>query len=40
MAIRVLLEGEVADTNTDSEVTPLMNAAFDAAHRAVEEQLQ
>ena len=32
--------GRISIANTDSEVTPLMNAAFDAAHRAVEEQLQ
>ena len=30
--------GRISIANTDSEVTPLMNAAFDAAHRAVEEQ--
>ena len=32
--------GRISIANTDSEVTPYMNAAFDAAHRAVEEQLQ
>ena len=32
--------GRISIANTDSEVTPLMNAAFDAAHRAVEEQTQ
>ena len=31
--------GRISIANTDSEVTPLMNAAFDAAHRAVEEQV-
>jgi len=31
--------GRISIANTDSEVTPLMNAAFDAAHRAVEEQI-
>jgi spermidine dehydrogenase len=30
--------GRISIANTDSEVTPYMNAAFDAAHRAVEEQ--
>jgi spermidine dehydrogenase len=30
--------GRISIANTDSEVTPLMNAAFDAAYRAVEEQ--
>jgi len=32
--------GRISIANTDSEVTPLMNAAFDAAHRAVEEQTE
>ena len=32
--------GRISIANTDSEVTPLMNAAFDAAYRAVQEQLQ
>ena len=32
--------GRISIANTDSEVMPLMNAAFDAAHRAVEEQTQ
>jgi spermidine dehydrogenase len=32
--------GRISIANTDSEVAPLMNAAFDAAHRAVEEQTQ
>jgi len=31
--------GRISIANTDSEVTPLMNAAFDAGHRAVEEQI-
>ena len=31
--------GRISIANTDSEVTPLMNAAFDAAYRAVEEQI-
>ena len=30
--------GKISIANTDSEVMPLMNAAFDAAYRAVEEQ--
>ncbi len=30
--------GRISIANTDSEATPLMNAAFDAAWRAVEEQ--
>ena len=30
--------GRISIANTDSEVTPYMNAGFDAAHRAVEEQ--
>ena len=30
--------GRISIANSDSEVTPLMNAAFEAAHRAVEEQ--
>ena len=30
--------GRISIANTDSEVTPLMDAAFDAAWRAVEEQ--
>ncbi|MBO6555282.1 MAG: NAD(P)-binding protein [Pseudomonadales bacterium] len=32
--------GRISIANTDSEATPLMNAAFDAAHRAVVEQLE
>ena len=31
--------GRISIANSDSEVTPLMNAAFDAAYRAVEEQI-
>ena len=31
--------GRISIANTDSEVTPLMNAAFDAAYRAVKEQV-
>jgi spermidine dehydrogenase len=31
--------GRISIANTNSEVTPLMNAAFDAAYRAVEEQI-
>lgn len=31
--------GRISIANTDSEVTPLMNAAFDAAYRAVNEQV-
>jgi spermidine dehydrogenase len=31
--------GRISIANTDSEVTPLMNAAFDAAWRAVQEQI-
>jgi spermidine dehydrogenase len=31
--------GRISIANTKSEVTPLMNAAFDAAYRAVEEQI-
>ena len=31
--------GRISIANSDSEATPLMNAAFDAAHRAVEEQM-
>jgi spermidine dehydrogenase len=30
--------GRISIANTDSEATPLMNLAFDAAWRAVEEQ--
>ena len=31
--------GRISIANTDSEATPLMDAAFDAAWRAVEEQI-
>ena len=31
--------GRISIANSDSEVTPLMNAAFDAAYRAIEEQI-